>query len=100
MCLFYFGSSCSGQFVMEYVGEVLDFREFKNRTKQYAKMNIVHHYFMALTADEVIDATMKGNISRFINHSCDPNCETQKVLFLFDPVQIIVIVLKLKSLKR
>lgn len=70
---------CRGKFVMEYVGEVLDYREFKNRTKLYAKTMNEHYYFMSLNADEIIDATAKGNCSRFINHSCDPNCETQKV---------------------
>lgn len=33
---------------------------------------------MALKSDAIIDATNQGNISRFINHSCDPNAETQK----------------------
>ncbi|GAB6021127.1 histone methyltransferase set2 [Chamberlinius hualienensis] len=67
-----------GIFVTEYVGEVLDQREFKKRVKEYAADKQRHHYFMALKADQIIDATQKGSWSRFINHSCDPNCETQK----------------------
>ncbi|XP_038048720.1 uncharacterized protein LOC119722605 isoform X2 [Patiria miniata] len=66
------------EFVMEYCGEVLNYSEFKSRVKLYNKDEQCHFYFMALKADEIIDATMKGNMSRFINHSCDPNCETQK----------------------
>ncbi|CAH1789994.1 unnamed protein product [Owenia fusiformis] len=65
-------------FVMEYVGEVLDYKQFTKRTKQYAREGQAHYYFMALNTDEIIDAWSKGNVSRFINHSCDPNCETQK----------------------
>lgn len=69
---------------MEYVGEVVNAKQFRQRTKQYARdPEHKHHYFMALKGDEVIDATQKGNISRFINHSCEPNCETQKVLSFF-----------------
>ena len=71
----------SGQFVMEYVGEVLDYKQFKSRSKQYSKQGQEHFYFMAVSPEEVVDATLKGNVSRFINHSCDPNCETQKVVF-------------------
>ncbi|GBL87422.1 Histone-lysine N-methyltransferase SETD2 [Araneus ventricosus] len=67
-----------GNFVIEYVGEVLSRHDFKQRVKQYAREKSNHYYFMALKTDEIIDATNKGNLSRFMNHSCDPNCETQK----------------------
>ena len=63
---------------MEYIGEVFDIREFKRRRREYAKDRSSHFYFMALRSDHFIDATRKGNISRFINHSCSPNAETQK----------------------
>lgn len=64
---------------MEYVGEVLDPKQFRKRAKRYAKDDVQHFYFMALSAEYFIDASNRGNISRFINHSCDPNAETQKV---------------------
>ncbi|XP_035204427.1 histone-lysine N-methyltransferase SETD2-like isoform X2 [Stegodyphus dumicola] len=67
-----------GTFVIEYVGEIISRKEFKQRVKQYAREKSKHYYFMALRSDEIIDATNKGNLSRFMNHSCDPNCETQK----------------------
>ena len=65
-------------FIMEYVGEVLDTRLFKKRAENYSKDGVKHFYFMALSKDQFVDATLKGNISRFINHSCEPNAETQK----------------------
>ncbi|KAJ2953890.1 hypothetical protein O0L34_g1521 [Tuta absoluta] len=68
----------AGEFLMEYVGEVLDYDQFYKRAQTYSEENNLHHYFMSLKGDTVIDATLKGNISRFINHSCDPNAETQK----------------------
>lgn len=67
-----------GEFILEYVGEVLDPDKFDKRAADYSQDKNRHYYFMALRADAIIDATQKGNISRFINHSCDPNAETQK----------------------
>jgi SET domain-containing protein len=35
-----------------------------------------HHTFLfAVDDDVVIDASVNGNDARFINHSCDPNCD-------------------------
>ncbi|KAG1683065.1 Histone-lysine N-methyltransferase SETD2 [Nymphon striatum] len=68
----------SEQFIIEYVGEVLNHKEFNQRVKQYSKEKCEHYYFMSLRADEILDATYAGNVSRFINHSCSPNVETQK----------------------
>ncbi|KAE9551802.1 hypothetical protein FO519_004973 [Halicephalobus sp. NKZ332] len=67
-----------GQFIMEYVGEVIDVNETAKRLKRYSKNNHRHHYMMGLRNGAVIDATTYGNYSRFVNHSCAPNAETQK----------------------
>lgn len=35
-----------------------------------------HHTFLfAIDDDVVIDAAHRGNLARWINHSCDPNCD-------------------------
>jgi len=62
----------------EYVSEVLNESKFHKRAKKYSKDDAQHFYFMALSSEHFIDASLKGNISRFINHSCNPNSETQK----------------------
>lgn len=33
---------------------------------------------MRISTKEMIDPTFKGNMARFINHSCDPNCIIEK----------------------
>ncbi|KAJ4839773.1 Histone-lysine N-methyltransferase ashr3 [Turnera subulata] len=39
----------------------------------------VHNFYMCeIRKDFTIDATFKGNLSRFLNHSCDPNCLLEK----------------------
>ncbi|KAI9251186.1 hypothetical protein BY458DRAFT_524060 [Sporodiniella umbellata] len=68
----------SNAFIMEYIGEVIPNQEFIRRTKEYETSGLEHYYFMTLKTDEIIDATKKGYLARFINHSCNPNCVTQK----------------------
>lgn len=67
-----------GQFIAEYLGEVLDQPRFVKKQQKYRKEGLEHFYFMMLQQDEYIDATEKGGISRFCNHSCNPNAEIEK----------------------
>ncbi|KAK3095090.1 hypothetical protein FSP39_010180 [Pinctada imbricata] len=67
-----------GQFVNEYVGELIDEAEVKKRINIAHEDNILNFYMLTLDKNRIIDAGPKGNLSRFMNHSCDPNCETQK----------------------
>ncbi|KAJ2807693.1 hypothetical protein H4R20_001174 [Coemansia guatemalensis] len=68
----------TGAFVMEYMGEVVTDAEYHKRTRVYQTEGIQHHYFMSIGNGKVIDATRKGCLARFINHSCGPNCVLRK----------------------
>lgn len=67
-----------GELIMEYIGDVISDAEHQNRITEYEDSGIKHHFFMEIKKDYVIDATKAGNISRFINHSCNPNAKTEK----------------------
>ena len=67
----------SGSFIVEYIGEVINEAEMRNRKKQKQEKQEKNFYFLRVNADMLIDSEKKGNLARFINHSCDPNCETQ-----------------------
>ncbi|XP_065572831.1 uncharacterized protein LOC136035184 isoform X2 [Artemia franciscana] len=67
----------TGEFIVEYTGEVVSEKEFRDRmTGIY--VNDVHHYCLNLDGGLVIDGHRMGSEARFINHSCSPNCEIQK----------------------
>ena len=53
------------------MGEVIASASWEERKQQLSRFD--HMYFMALNHNEIVDATRKGNIARFINHSCSPN---------------------------
>ncbi|KAL9084370.1 MAG: hypothetical protein Q9159_005278, partial [Coniocarpon cinnabarinum] len=65
-------------FIFEYIGEVIGEQQFQRRRQQYDRENIKHFYFMSLSKGEFVDATKKGNLGRFCNHSCNPNCYVDK----------------------
>ncbi|KAL7268783.1 histone methyltransferase set2 [Rhizina undulata] len=65
-------------FIYEYIGEVIDEGKFRRRVEKYDSRGIKHFYFMSLGKNEFIDATEKGCLARFCNHSCNPNCYVDK----------------------
>lgn len=66
------------QFIFEYVGEVINEGHFRRRMRTYDEEGIKHFYFMSLNKGEFVDATKRGNLGRFCNHSCNPNCYVDK----------------------
>ena len=73
-----------GEFVIEYVGEVIDNNEFQRRLKSKQEAGDEAYYFLALDTNRIIDAGPSGNLSRFMNHSCQSNCRTEKWSVLGD----------------
>lgn len=57
--------------VIEYIGEIIRQKIADIREKRYEKMGIGSSYLFRIDEDTIIDATFKGNLARFINHSCD-----------------------------
>lgn len=84
-------------FVIEYVGELIRPRISDIRERHYEKMGIGSSYLFRLDDGYVVDATKRGGIARFINHSCEPNCYTkvisvegQKKIFIYAKRHIAV----------
>ncbi|CAN8284548.1 unnamed protein product [Cochlearia groenlandica] len=68
----------AGEFIIEYVGEVIDDKTCEERLWKMKHRGETNFYLCEINRDMVIDATYKGNKSRFINHSCNPNTQMQK----------------------
>jgi [histone H3]-lysine36 N-trimethyltransferase len=68
----------ANDFIFEYIGEVIAENAFRKRMVSYDDEGIKHFYFMSLSRGEFIDATKRGNLGRFCNHSCNPNCYVDK----------------------
>lgn len=66
-----------GQFICEYVGEIIAYDEAERRGAKYDAAGRTYLFDLDMNSCDnpyTIDAAHKGNVSRLINHSCDPNC--------------------------
>ncbi len=66
-----------GETLIEYVGEVISWEEAQDR-HPHDPNDPNHTFYFHVNEDRVIDALHGGNSSRWINHSCDPNCEADE----------------------
>ncbi|XP_074605306.1 SET domain containing 1 isoform X2 [Brevipalpus obovatus] len=62
------------EMVIEYVGQMIRPVIADIREKKYNEMGIGSSYLFRVDYETIIDATKCGNLARFINHSCNPNC--------------------------
>ena len=66
-----------GEIIIEYVGEIIDWKEALRRHPHDPK-DPNHTFYFHMDESRVIDAKHGGNSSRWINHSCDGNCEADE----------------------
>ena len=58
--------------IIDYAGEKISNQESLKRERRYIKN--LHIWCFKLTNRTVIDAGVGGNVARYVNHSCEPNC--------------------------
>lgn len=89
--LFTLDSISFGDFVIEYVGEVIGLRVSEKREKQYETLYGQDGccYLFRIDGEYFVDATRKGNAARYINHSCDPNCIAKIIVDENDQKRIV-----------
>jgi len=76
-----------GDPVTEYVGEVIDQEQKSNVDRRLHNSYIMHSGIKGY----YINSKKKGNYSRFINHSCDPNCVAEKWVVSSSSLRIYLI---------
>lgn len=63
--------------LIEYIGEIIDWEEALRR-HPHDPSQPNHTFYFHIDESRVIDANVDGNRARWINHSCDPNCEASE----------------------
>uniref|UniRef100_A0A182P928 protein-synthesizing GTPase n=1 Tax=Anopheles epiroticus TaxID=199890 RepID=A0A182P928_9DIPT len=66
-----------GQYISEYCGEVISYDEAEKRGREYDAVGRTYLFDLDFNDTDnpyTLDAARYGNVTRFFNHSCDPNC--------------------------
>ena len=58
--------------IIRYEGEKISSKESEDREDRYLRRGEI--WCFRINTHWVIDANVRGNVARFINHSCTPNC--------------------------
>ncbi|XP_001964347.3 histone-lysine N-methyltransferase SETD1 isoform X1 [Drosophila ananassae] len=77
------------EMVIEYVGQMIRPVVADLRESKYEAIGIGSSYLFRIDMETIIDATKCGNLARFINHSCNPNCYA-KVITIESEKKIVI----------
>jgi [histone H3]-lysine4 N-trimethyltransferase SETD1 len=83
----------ANEMIIEYVGEKVRQEIADLRERRYERSGIGSSYLFRIDESHVVDATKKGGIARFINHSCMPNC-TAKIIRVDGDKRIVIYALR------
>jgi len=64
-----------GEVIIEYKGQMITWRQAEAR-HPHNPADPDHTFFFHIDDGHVIDANVGGNAARWINHACNPNCES------------------------
>eukprot|EP01025_Chloroclados_australasicus_P014544 TRINITY_DN16820_c0_g1_i1.p2 TRINITY_DN16820_c0_g1~~TRINITY_DN16820_c0_g1_i1.p2 ORF type:complete len:124 (-),score=5.08 TRINITY_DN16820_c0_g1_i1:99-470(-) len=67
------------EILFEYQGTIVRRVHADKLEDAYQQCGADHYLFSVDGTDYIIDATLRGSMTRFINHSCGPNCEVKTV---------------------
>ena len=64
--------------IIEYTGDVISWTEALRR-HPHDPSDPNHTFYFHVDDQTVIDGAVNGNVARWINHGCDPNCDTEVI---------------------
>lgn len=64
--------------IVDYAGQIISWKESERREARHLAKGMIW-CFVLKRPKTVVDASVGGNVARFINHACKPNCYTQVI---------------------